>query len=542
MALGGVKRYVPRPVKHGVKFFVLRPDVEATHYEYVEVETPESSRSAGAVATPPPGKKLTKEEREAQRAERQRVQLLKDQAKQQQAKLVGLQEETQSQRAQTKGLKSQLDRARRLNEEARSQRDRSKKQVKQLREQRDDARKRLRQTREQRDRARTDLRGARRRLADLQREVRFPEEAWWEQRTALAAPKGLGLHDLSYFPGGTQNPYLRLLYSRCPEVGFDARPLGSLDHLYRLPADSAFHLHWTRIAQLGATTEDQAREKTAEFLAPIESFVERGGTFLWSIHEPLPHDCPFPNVEIELRRRLIELAHGVHVLHARTVEEVEPYYTIDPDKLFVVDHPLYNGIYEEYLTREAARGLLGLEDDEVLLLAFGAIRPYKGFDRLVRLLPKLTADTGLRLRVMVAGPTMGSIDNSKLLVVVEITEGASISTNPIPDEHVQVMFKSADVVVLPYRQVLNSGVLMLGLTFGCRSVAPDNSVTRDALDSGLVHLFERSSDEDLFRAVKEAILARHDQGTLPAAFRDRYDATAIAGQFAAHLERLIVHD
>ena len=40
MALGGVKRYVPRPVKRGVKFFVLRPDVEATHYEYLEVEAP----------------------------------------------------------------------------------------------------------------------------------------------------------------------------------------------------------------------------------------------------------------------------------------------------------------------------------------------------------------------------------------------------------------------------------------------------------------------------------------------------------------------
>lgn len=523
MALGGVKKYVPGQVKRGVKLFVLRPDVAASDYRSVEVGglAPESARPSA----PATGRSPTTAEGAT---ERERLQHLKEQAK--------------SQQARTKGLTSQLERARQLNEEAKSQRDRSKKQVKQLRQQRDDARKQLRQTREQRDKARQDLRGARRRLADLQREIRFPEEAWWEQRSELAAPAGLELHDLSYFPGGTQNPYLRLLYARCPEVGFDARPLGSLDHLYRLPADSAFHLHWTRIAQLGATTEERAREKTAEFLAPIESYVERGGTFLWSIHEPLPHDCPFPNVEIELRQRLIELAHGIHVLHARTVEEVEPYYTIDPDKLFVVDHPLYNGIYEEYLTREAARSLIGLDDDEVMLLAFGAIRPYKGFVRLVRLLPKLTADTGLRLRVMVAGPTMGSIDNSDLIEAVEVTEGASITANPIPDEHVQVMFRSADVVVLPYRQVLNSGVLMLGLTFGCRSVAPDNNVTRDVLDSGLVHLFERSSDEDLFRAIKEAIAARADQGELPAAFRDRYDATAIAGQFAAHLERLVIHD
>jgi glycosyltransferase involved in cell wall biosynthesis len=521
MTIGGVKKLIPRPVKRTLKVFMLRPDVEAVHYEFVDVDpVPIASDETLAPAQP---------------ADPERLRRLQEQTRKQKERLL-------SQQDKTKGLRSQLDRARQLNEKAQNQRSRSKQKIDDLTVQRDKARKQVRQLRDQRDTAREDLRGARSRLSEIQREVRFPEEAWWEQRTALAAPRGLGLHDLTYFPGGTQNPYLRLLYARCPEVGFDARPLGSLDHLYRLPADSAFHLHWTRIAQLGATTEEQARERTAEFLAPIESFVERGGTFLWSIHEPLPHDCPFPNVEIELRERLIELAHGVHVLHARTVEEVEPYYTIDPDKLFVVDHPLYDGIYESYLSRQAARSLVGLEDDEVLLLAFGAIRPYKGFARLVRLLPRLIEETGLRLRVMVAGPTMASIDNSELLDAVEVTAGTSITDRPIPDEYVQVMFKSADVVVLPYHQVLNSGVLMLGLTFGCRSVAPDNSVTRDTLNSELVHLFDRTSDEDLFRAVKEALAARGDQGALPATFRDRYDASAVAGQFAAHLERLIVHD
>lgn len=524
MSVGDVKRLIPRPVKRTLKVFMLRPDVEAIQYEFVEIETSPAPPDDGA--SPKSG---------AAPQESNRLRKLQEQAKHQQARLA-------SQRDQTRGLKSQLDRARQLNEKAKNQRSRNQKKIDDLTTQRDKARKQVTQLRAQRDTAREDLRSARGRLSDLQRELRFPEEAWWEQRTALAGGRGLGLRDLTYFPGGTQNPYLRLLYARCPEVGFDARPLGSLDHLYRLPADSVFHLHWTRIAQLGATTEDQARERTAEFLAPIEAFVEGGGTFLWSIHEPLPHDCPFPNVEIELRERLIELAHGVHVLHARTVEEVEPFYTIDPDKLFVVDHPLYQGIYEDYLTRDAARHLIGLEDDEVVLLAFGAIRPYKGFDRLVRLLPRLIEETGLRLRVMVAGPTMASIDNSELLDAVEATEGASITDKPIPDEQVQVMFKAADVVVLPYRQVLNSGVLMLGLSFGCRSVAPDNSVTRDTLDSNLVHLFERGSDDDLFRAVTEALAARTDQDELPAVFLDRYDARAIAGQFAAHIERLIVHD
>jgi hypothetical protein len=76
---------------------------------------------------------------------------------------------------------------------------------------------------------------------------------------------------------------------------------------------------------------------------------------------------------------------------------------------------------------------------------------------------------------------------------------------------------------------------MLALTFGCPSVAPENPVTRDTLGSGLVHLFDRESDEDLGRAVVEAIARRGERGLVPGEFRERYDHHAIAGQFATEL-------
>jgi hypothetical protein len=76
---------------------------------------------------------------------------------------------------------------------------------------------------------------------------------------------------------------------------------------------------------------------------------------------------------------------------------------------------------------------------------------------------------------------------------------------------------------------------MLGLTFGCPSVAPENPVTRDTVGSGLVHLFERESDEDLVRAVVEAVERRGDRGGLPPEFVARYDPAVISGQFAHQL-------
>ncbi len=378
----------------------------------------------------------------------------------------------------------------------------------------------------------------RRRQDAVKRASQPPDAAWRQQRVGLgsaAAP----LRTLGYFPGGVQNPYLRLLYARLPEEGFDANPLGQYELLDRAPGSSVFHLHWTRVFQVGTGSAAEARQQTRAYLGRIEGFLGRGGHLLWSVHEWLPHDCEFPDVEVELRKRLVELATGVHVLHGSTVDEVAGLYPLDPVRTFTVEHPLYTGVYADYLTRSSSRRLLGVGDDEVLLVGFGAIRPYKGFDRLVSLVPRIREQTGLPIRVILAGPTFKSIDIKPLKDLVEATPGVSMTDRAVPDEYVQVVFKAADVAVLPYRQVLNSGVLMLALTFGCPSVVPENPVTADAVGSGLVHLFDRESDEDLLRAVIEAIDRRGDRGSLSRGFADRHDHGVIAGRFARELRARI---
>ena len=391
----------------------------------------------------------------------------------------------------------------------------------------------------QRDTARKDLASSRRKLVKLRRDTSEPAEQWWEQRLLLAGrDTGIGLRDFAYFPGGAQNPYLRLMYSRLPEAGFDPRPLGKLDHLYRLPDDSVFHLHWTRVAQLGATTTEDAKDRTAVFLDPIEDFVGRGGLLLWSIHEPLPHDCAFPDVERELRGRLGELATGIHILHEATLVEVADEYDVPTSKVFVIEHPLYNGAYERIVPRPAARKLLGLGDDEVMVLCLGAIRPYKGFDRLVEMIPQLETEAERTVRVMIAGPTMASIDLSGLYTLVDKTKGATISAEAVADQQLHVLLEAADVMALPYRAVLNSGVLMLGVTFGKICVAPKNAVTDDVAASGLVELFDAPSNESLATATVRAINRARRPHSIDRGFADRYEPTAIAGRFTSHVADL----
>ena len=387
------------------------------------------------------------------------------------------------------------------------------------------------------------LRRARRRIKNLEQQTESPESRWTRQRKALVGKRTTPLIDLPYFPSGNWNAYFRLLYARCPEFGFDPRPLDGVAEVDDLSPASLLHLHGTRAAQVGASTTTEATTKTREFIFPIERFVERGGVLVWSIHDTLPHDCRFPDVEVGLRRRLAALARGIHVLHESTVEAVRPHYPLDPAKVFTVEHPLYTGAYPDYVTRAAARGALDLPSEAVMLLAFGAIRPYKGFDRLVQLLPRIRRESGREVRVMIAGRALATDDTRGLRHLVRATPGASMTEDGPPEEAVPQLFRAADVVVLPYREFLNSGVLLLGLTFGVPVVVPRTPVSASAAASGLVRFFEADSDENLIEATVAAIAALGpERPTLDPDFKQRHDPHHLAGVFAGHLQQLVAPD
>jgi len=59
-----------------------------------------------------------------------------------------------------------------------------------------------------------------------------------------------------------------------------------------------------------------------------------------------------------------------------------------------------------------------------------------------------------------------------------------IKAEYIPDDETEVYFKAADVLVLPYKQIYQSGVLFLGQSFGLPVIVSDIGSLRDDILEG----------------------------------------------------------
>ena len=54
----------------------------------------------------------------------------------------------------------------------------------------------------------------------------------------------------------------------------------------------------------------------------------------------------------------------------------------------------------------------------------------------------------------------------------------------VPDEETELYFKAADVLVLPYTHVFQSGVLFLGYSFGLPAIAADVGNLKEEIIEG----------------------------------------------------------
>jgi glycosyltransferase involved in cell wall biosynthesis len=72
----------------------------------------------------------------------------------------------------------------------------------------------------------------------------------------------------------------------------------------------------------------------------------------------------------------------------------------------------------------------------------------------------------------------------------------------VPDAETEIYFKAADVLILPYTQIFQSGVLFLAYNFGLPVIAADiASMKDDIVDGETGYVFEPKSGEDLARKI-----------------------------------------
>lgn len=230
-----------------------------------------------------------------------------------------------------------------------------------------------------------------------------------------------------------------------------------------------------------------------------------GARFVWTVHNRHNHERHHVRLDHAVSRLLARLVDEFTVECERAKREVVTLFDAPPDRVHVVPEGSYVGSYPDEVGKAEARDRLGVDEDAFLFVYFGQIREYKEVPALVRAFDALDAPDA---RLLVAGNPYTDAIEARVSDLVAETDGARAVLEFVPNEEVQLYMNAADVVTLPYREIMTSGSVLLAMSFGRAVVAPSLGCIPALVDEDGAFLYDRAKPDGL----REAMRAARDAG------------------------------
>jgi beta-1,4-mannosyltransferase len=347
-----------------------------------------------------------------------------------------------------------------------------------------------------------------------------------------------------FTPFYTGNPFQSVLYGGFIEQGLIAAPTFRAEDLRTTtrnwPTDVPLvvHLHWLNQVLAKAQNSHQADDAVGRHTELLDLLKARGARLVWTVHNALPHDTHLETQEVRLRREVIDRVDLIHVMSPLTPQLVSPWYTLPPELTYQCDHPGYHGVYPDWITRTDARRRLRIPDDAVALLLTGALKPYKGLSEILDAVDVANRHRSGSVVLLVAGKPDDAAETREFIARAAAHPAVRLLPGQIPEADIQVLMRACDVVAMPYRRSLNSGVLALALTYGRPVLLPSNSGSVPLVDDGAALIYDPDSPGGLADAVQRCLaLDLEVAGRAAALAGKRIDRATVIHRFAADLRR-----
>ncbi|MFB6347294.1 MAG: glycosyltransferase family 4 protein [bacterium] len=301
-----------------------------------------------------------------------------------------------------------------------------------------------------------------------------------------------------------ENPHLSQLKQSLEDRGVEVR---TLDRAFFLPAflsnsTQVIHLQWIHPLIMETGRPIKSIFKTVAYFLQVLLLKFLGVTLVWTLHNLHNHEKTYLWLDNLGSKFTARMADSVHVYCQRGKTLAREYYELDTTSSFeVIPYGNYVDYYPNTLSQDSARSDLSLGSSDMVYLFVGSIRAYKGIPRLVN------AFKGLEVpdkRLVVAGSTKDDRSEEILNRASQAQESIIFRPGFVDVEAMNRFFNAADIVTLPFENILNSGSLILAMSYGKACIVPSIGCVPEHIAENGGFLYEPGNTEGLKSAMAQA--------------------------------------
>jgi glycosyltransferase involved in cell wall biosynthesis len=193
--------------------------------------------------------------------------------------------------------------------------------------------------------------------------------------------------------------------------------------------------------------------------------------YVYTVHNVLPHNKENKRF-LKWVYRLVYKIPDTLLVHTRLAkQQLVEQFSVPDQKVIVISIGVNEEMPVTEITREEARRRMGFDARDRIVLFFGKVDEFKGLDILIEAFEVLELPS---TKLLISGWFPNPSYRQKIISALGATRRkADIHLHEafIPNEEVEIFFKSADVLALPYRNIYQSGVVFLCFNFGLPIVA-----------------------------------------------------------------------
>jgi glycosyltransferase involved in cell wall biosynthesis len=183
-----------------------------------------------------------------------------------------------------------------------------------------------------------------------------------------------------------------------------------------------------------------------------------------------------------MRQGYVSLLRSFHaiIVHTRQAQQRAMAMGIDPATVHRIPHGLL-GDRGQQITFPKRRP----RRDRLVLLQFGKIKSYKGIDLLLEALTSVPRDLRRRLDVRIVGkPYMDTAKMERYVQANDLAGCVTFRFEFVCEAEEERLFADADAIILPYREIDASGVMMTAIARGVPVLATDLEGFRELFEGG----------------------------------------------------------
>ncbi len=195
----------------------------------------------------------------------------------------------------------------------------------------------------------------------------------------------------------------------------------------------------------------------------------KGSRIVWTVHNVAPHDAYHPSYSQMFMRWFAKQCEGLIFMNEESKATFFSLHSCKENVQYaIIPHGHYRNSYPPAIDQALAKSKLGLPQNKQVLLCFGMIKPYKNID----LLMKLFTQAKLFDYVLVIAGNTDSPELKEKLTLYAKHPNIHLFLQFIPEDQLHIYLSAADTLILPYKAILNSGALLLALSFNKPVIAP----------------------------------------------------------------------